>query len=168
MTYSIPLGRTEVPMTADQRPVMLALATNAVIVEREEKGAAMPTQQITNGRPSAADPDATPAEEQQLRELAVKRLERKRRFGMRAVSYAVVGVVLIAIWAITEYHNAGGWPTSGFSQSSSIPHEWNIWIIYPVLGLGLAVGIDAWHTFGHKPITEREIRREMDRLTRPR
>ena len=52
-----------------------------------------------------------------------------------------------------------------FSQSSSIPHEWNIWIIYPVLGLGLIFGIDAWNTFGRKPITEREIRREMDRLS---
>jgi hypothetical protein len=30
-------------------------------------------------------------------------------------------LILAAIWAITEYHNAGGWPTQGFSQSSGIP-----------------------------------------------
>jgi hypothetical protein len=48
---------------------------------------------------------------------------------------------------------------------TSIPYESNIWIIYPVLGLGLILGIDAWSTFGREPITEREIRREMDRLT---
>jgi hypothetical protein len=41
---------------------------------------------------------------------------------------------------------------------------WNVWIIYPVLGLGLIFGIDTWNTFGRKPITEHEIRREMDRL----
>jgi hypothetical protein len=50
-------------------------------------------------------------------------------------------------------------------ESSSIPHEWNIWIIYPVLGLGLILGVAAWNTFGTKPITEREVRREMDRLS---
>jgi len=87
---------------------------------------------------------------------------------MHAISSAVAGAVLIVIWAITEYSNAGGWPTNGFSQSSGIPHEWNIWIIYPVLGLGLILGLNAWHTFGRKPITEREGRREMDRLSRTR
>lgn len=140
---------------------MLALARNCPA----EKGAGIPTQQVTNGKASGLDAGPPIDDEQQLRELAVKQLERKRRFGMHAVSYAAVCVVLIVIWAITEYHNAGGWPTSGFSQSSSIPHEWNIWIIYPVLGLGLILGLDAWNTFGHKPLTEREIRREMDRLS---
>lgn len=125
----------------------------------------MPTQHVTSGDASVIDTRAPSDDERQLRELAVKQLERKRRFRMHAISYAVVCVVLIVIWAITEYHNAGGWPTSGFSQSSSIPHEWNIWIIYPVLGFGLILGIDAWNTFGRKPITEREIQREMDRLT---
>ncbi|MGO9886352.1 MAG: 2TM domain-containing protein [Solirubrobacteraceae bacterium] len=125
----------------------------------------MPTQQITNGKGSAVDVAAPSKDQLELRELAVKELERKRRFRMHAISYAAVCVVLIVIWAITEYSNAGGWPTSGFSQSSSIPHEWNIWIIYPVLGLGLILGIDAWNTFGRKPLTEREIRREMDRLS---
>ena len=125
----------------------------------------MPTQQITNGKASVVDAGAPSDDELKLRELAVKQLERKRRFRMHAISYAAACVVLIVIWAITEYSNAGGWPTNGFSQSSSIPHEWNIWIIYPVLGLGLILGIDAWNTFGRKPITEREIRREMDRLS---
>ena len=124
----------------------------------------MPTQQITNGTASVVDAGAPSDDERQLREQAVKQLERKRRFRMHAISYAVVCVALIVIWAITEYHNAGGWPTSGLSQSSRIPHEWNSWIIYPVLGLGLILGIDAWNTFGRQPITEREIRREMDRL----
>lgn len=84
---------------------------------------------------------------------------------MRTFSYAAASVVLAVIWAISEYNNAGGWPTDGFSQSSSIPHVWNIWIIYPIIGLGLALAIDAWNTYGKKPISESEIRREMDRLT---
>lgn len=84
---------------------------------------------------------------------------------MHAVSYAVVSIFLMIIWTISEYNNAGGWPTDGFSQSSSIPHVWNIWIIYPVLGLGVVAAIEAWNTYGKKPISESEIRRGMDRLT---
>jgi len=105
------------------------------------------------------------ASEQGVRELAVKQIERKRRFRARAFIAAAVSVLLVIIWAITEYNNAGGWPTSGFSQSSGIPHEWNSWIIYPVVALALGVAIDAWHTYRGKPITESEIRREMDRLS---
>lgn len=124
----------------------------------------MPVQQTTNEKPTSVDSRLVPSDEQQVRELAVEQIERKRRFRVRAVSAAVVGVALVVIWAIAEYHNAGGWPTSGFSQSSGIHHEWNSWVIYPVLALALGVGIDAWHTYRHKPISESEIRREMDRL----
>ena len=126
----------------------------------------MPTREITKEKASVVDKAASIGEEQQqLRQLAVKQLERKRRFRKHAIVYVAVCILLVVIWAVSEYHNAGGWPTSGFSQSSSIPHEWNIWIIYPVLGLGLGLVIDAWHTFGQKPLTEREIRREMDRVS---
>ena len=69
------------------------------------------------------------------------------------------------MWAISEYHNAGGWPSDGFSQSSGIAHVRNIWIIYPVLGLGLILALEAWNTYGRKPVSESEVRREMDRLT---
>jgi 2TM domain len=83
----------------------------------------MPTQQTANGKAPVVGTDVPSEDELQLRDVAVKQLERKRRFRM-----------------------------------------WNVWIIYPVLGLGLIFGIDTWNTFGRKPITEREIRREMDRL----
>jgi hypothetical protein len=124
----------------------------------------MPIPQTTDEKPAAVDSRLVAADEQRVRELAVEHIGRKRRFRMRAFSAAVVGIVLVIIWAITEYNNAGGWPTSGFSQSSGIHHEWNSWIIYPVVALALGVAIDAWHTYRHKPISESEIRREMDRL----
>jgi protein-S-isoprenylcysteine O-methyltransferase Ste14 len=125
----------------------------------------MSTQQSTTEKPAGVDSSLVTASEQRVRELAVKQIERKRRFRMRAFSAAAVSVLLVIIWAITEYHNAGGWPTSGFSQSSGIPHEWNSWIIYPVVVLALGVAVDAWRTYRGKPITESEIRREMDRLS---
>jgi hypothetical protein len=103
-------------------------------------------------------------DDQEIRELAVKQIERRHRFRMRAFSGALASIVLVVIWAVSEYNNAGGWPTAGFGQSSGIPHVWNDWIVYPLLLIGLAVAIDAWNTFRHKPITEGEIRREIDRL----
>ena len=124
----------------------------------------MPTQQITNGSPPVVEPKFPVRGEDEVRELAVKQIERKRHFQMRAFSGAVVSVVLVIIWAIGEYNNAHGWPTNGFSQSSGIYHVWNYWIIYPLVGIALAIAIDAWNTFRRKPISESEIRREMDRL----
>jgi len=124
----------------------------------------MSTQQtMTNGAPPGLL-NLPRADEQSIRELAIKQIERKRRFHARAFSAVAVGVMLVIIWAITEYNNAGGWPTSGFSQSSSIPNKWNSWIIYPIIALALGVAIDAWHTYRHRPVTEDEIRREIDRV----
>jgi hypothetical protein len=125
------------------------------ILRGETKGGSMTTQVI---------PSHPHTEE--IRELAIEQLRRKQRFVERAVGAGVALSALVAIWAVTEYNNAGGWPTSGFSQSSSIPNVWNIWIIYPALGVALLVALDAWHTFRRKALTEREIEQEMDRLTR--
>ena len=62
--------------------------------------------------------------------------------------------------------NAGGWPTSGFSQSSGIHHEWNYWIIYPLIAWVLFLGVRAWSLFLNKPISEREIQDEIERNRR--
>ena len=103
-------------------------------------------------------------DEEQVRKRAVEQIARKRRFYPRAFGAAALAVVLVIIWALAEYHNAHGWPTNGFSQSSGIYHTWNSWIIYPIIALALGVAIDWWHTYRRSPITEDEIRREMDRL----
>jgi len=125
----------------------------------------MPTQQITNGPPRVVEPTSSVRGEDEVRELAVKQIERKRRFETRAFAAGALGVVLVIIWAMAEYHNAHGWPTNGFSQSSGLYHTWNSWIIYPIFAIALGIGIDAWNTFRRKPISESEIRREMDRIT---
>ncbi len=121
----------------------------------------------TPTKTDGAAPDVVPVpdgDEEQLRKLAVEQIERKRRFYTRTFGAGAVAVLLVIIWAITEYHNANGWPTNGFSQSSGIYHEWNSWIIYPIIGLSLFVAIDWLQTHRRRPITEDEIRREMDRL----
>ena len=123
--------------------------------------------QISEDRHADFSPDAQASSEQLAREQAIKQIERKRRFKVSTAWATLAMIVVVVIWAITEYHNAGGWPTQGFSQSSSIPNTWNIWIIYPLIGYVVAVAAHAWFVYGHKPISEAEIKREMDRQAGP-
>jgi len=110
----------------------------------------------------AVPPDGEDAE----RQRAIKQIERRRHFHRELVVTAIGTVILIAIWATSEYHNAGGWPTQGFSQSSGIHDVWNYWIIYPLIAIALIVGGRAWSVYGHKPISEHEIKREIERQSR--
>ncbi len=123
---------------------------------------------ITEERPREATspPVASAAGGDEPRQLAIKQIERTRRFKMRAMASSLGMIVLTVIWAISEYYNAGGWPTDGFSQSSSIPNVWNIWIIYPLLAWVAFLVVSAWDVYFRKPITEREIRREVERQAR--
>ena len=52
----------------------------------------------------------SPAAEQLAREQAIKQIERKRRFWTGAAWSGIGMLILVIIWAMTEYHNAGGWP----------------------------------------------------------
>jgi hypothetical protein len=121
---------------------------------------------IINDRRAGTGPDASAGPGQLAREQAIKQIERRRRYWIRT-AVASVGMVLLAvIWAITEYHNAGGWPTQGFSQSSGVHNVWNIWIIYPAIAwafLTAAFGLDVYL---RKPISESKIQREIERQAR--
>ena len=107
---------------------------------------------------------AAPATEKELvRQQAIRQIERKRRFWWHLIVSTVILIVVTTSWAVSEYYNAGGWPTDGFSQSSGIPNVWNIWIIWPMLGWALYVSASACSTFLGKPISESEISREIER-----
>jgi len=97
------------------------------------------------------------------RQHAIRQIERRRHFHIELVVAGMAIVLLVATWATSEYHNAGGWPTHGFSQSSGIHDVWNFWIIYPVIGIALVLGARAWFVYGHRPPSESEIQREMNR-----
>jgi len=108
-------------------------------------------------------PASPPVEPDPAREAAVKQIERRQRFHGELMFWAVGLLVVTVVWAMTEYSNAGGWPTEGFSQSSSIPHVWNDWIIYPYLAAALFLTARARTVYGAKPISERDIEREIER-----
>jgi hypothetical protein len=87
---------------------------------------------------------SNPANEDPRRKPAMARIERSRHFHGELVVTGIGVVILIAIGATTEYHNAGGWPTQGFSQSSGIHDVWNYRIIDPLIAVVLIVAVRAW------------------------
>jgi hypothetical protein len=101
--------------------------------------------------------------EEMARRQAIKQIERRRHFRIEAITSGIAMAILVLIWALGEYHNAGGWPTNGFSQSSGIHDVWNYWIVYPVGAWVLILSARAWSVYGHRPISEREIQSEMQR-----
>jgi hypothetical protein len=112
-----------------------------------------------------ADRDTlVPANGGQLaRQQAIKQIERRRRFKISTAVSAVGMLFLVAIWAIAEYHNAGGWPTDGFSQSSGIHDVWNFWIIYPLGAWVFLTAAGGLTVYLRKPISESEIKHEIER-----
>jgi hypothetical protein len=93
---------------------------------------------------------------------AVERIKRRRNFHTHVVAYILGNIFLALVWATTEYHNAGGWPT-GF-RTGRMNHDWDPWIIYPLIAGTLALAVHAWIAFGRRPATEAEIEREVERL----
>jgi 2TM domain len=103
--------------------------------------------------------------EERLRQQAIKQIKKRRNFHIELVVSGIGMLILVLIWATTEYHNAGGWPTQGFSQSSGIHDVWNYWIIYPIGAWILIMAGRAWSVYRRRVITESEINQEIERQT---
>jgi 2TM domain len=123
---------------------------------------------VIHDSPTDHSPDAPADGDQLARQQAIRQIERRRRFRISTTWSAIAMVILVVIWAASEYHNAGGWPAHGFSQSSGIHEVWNFWIVYPLGAWLLIVAAHAWAVYGNKPISESEIKREIERQARPR
>jgi len=80
-----------------------------------------------------------------LRERALKRLKKKHDFHIHLVIYLMVNGLLVAVWAMT-----------------SPPF---FWPIFPLVGWGIGVVANAWDAYGSDEPTERQVNREMVRLT---
>jgi hypothetical protein len=123
---------------------------------------------VIHDSPTDHSPDAPVDGDQLARQQAIRQIERRRRFGISTTWSAIAMVILVVIWTASEYHNAGGWPVHGFSQSSGIHEVWNFWIVYPLGAWLLIVAAHAWAVYGSKPISESEIKQEIERQTGPR
>jgi hypothetical protein len=84
--------------------------------------------------------DAEPS----VREQALQRIKKRRDFNAHVVSYVLINAALWGIWAVT----GGG-------------YAWPAWV-----SGGWAIGLllNAWDVYGRRPITEADVRREIERI----
>jgi len=81
-----------------------------------------------------------------LREQAIRRLKKKRDFQAHLLVYVLVNAFIVAIWAVTG---------SGF-----------FWPIFPIIGWGIGVVLNAWDVYRVDEPDEDRIGREMEMLRR--
>ena len=85
-------------------------------------------------------------EDERLRERAIVRLKKKRDFRGHVLVYVLVNTFLVVIWWLTGAHL--------------------FWPIFPILGWGIGVVMNAWDVYRSEELGEEQIRREMERLRR--
>ena len=79
---------------------------------------------------------------QERRDAAIERIKEKRDFRKNVVSYLVVNVFLVGIWAVS----GGG-------------YFWPGWVM---AGWGIGLVLHGWKVYrGERPISDEEIQREM-------
>ena len=84
-----------------------------------------------------------------IRAFAKKRVKAQREFKQFLWVWLAVSILVIAIWALTG---------AGY-----------FWPMWPILGMGVAAlftGLDAYTKFTSKPITEADIDKEIERLSK--
>ena len=88
------------------------------------------------------DRDVTQQDE--MRESAVHRLKARRGFRVHVAVYLIVNALLVIIWG-----------------SSETAYFWPGWAIF---GWGIGLALHGWSIFLRTPISEDEIRREMEQV----
>ena len=86
----------------------------------------------------------TDTREQASRDRAVTQLKKRRDFYGHLLVYVLVNTFLVVIWAVVDAH--------GF-----------FWPVFPIVGWGIGVVMNAWDVFWRPQITEHDIQREIER-----
>lgn len=126
----------------------------------------MPTETLTtNERVSS---EALPKivrkrEDEALRTLALRHLERVRKFKLSLAVYVLSMLALTPVWIVTQYEQADGWPEH-LSTRSRYAGDWDPWIIWAALIGAFVVAIFAFRAYFSRPNTEAEVEREVERL----
>jgi len=89
---------------------------------------------------------STTADITEVREQALERLKKKQDFRAHVLVYAMVNALAWTIWALT----GAGFP----------------WPVFVTGGWGIGVVMNAWDVYWRQPITEADVRREIERLGR--
>lgn len=82
---------------------------------------------------------------EELRQRAITRLKKRSDFRGHVLVYTLVNAFLVTIWAMTNLH--------GF-----------FWPVFPIVGWGIGVVMNAWDVYRNDEIDEMRIREEIERL----
>jgi hypothetical protein len=85
------------------------------------------------------------ARDTELRERAIKRLKKRRDFRGHLLIYTLVNAFLVVIWAVTS--------PGGF-----------FWPIFPIVGWGIGVIMNAWDVYFAEDFSEEDIHKEIEHL----
>lgn len=85
------------------------------------------------------------ARDTELRERAIKYLKKRRDFRAHLLVYTLVNAFLVVTWVLTS--------SGGF-----------FWPIFPIVGWGIGVVMNAWDVYSPTDFTEEDIEKEIDRL----
>ena len=85
--------------------------------------------------------------EQAVRDRAIAHLKKRRDFVGHLLVYVLVNTFIVVIWAVTG--------ANGF-----------FWPVFPIVGWGIGVVMNAWDVYWRPGITEADIRHEMERQDR--
>jgi hypothetical protein len=126
----------------------------------------VPTETLTTNERVA--PEAVPKivrnrGDEALRKLALRHLERVRKFKLSLAVYVLSMLVLTPVWIVTQYEQADGWPEH-LSTRSRYAGDWDPWIIWVALIGALVVAIFAVRAYFERASTEGEIEHEIERL----
>jgi hypothetical protein len=97
-----------------------------------------------------------------LADVALNRIRRHRNLVTHLFAYLLGSLLVTIVWATTEYQNAEGWPTA--LRTGRQNHDWDPWIVYPLVAGAISVAVHAWIAYGRRAITERELADEIARL----
>ena len=81
------------------------------------------------------------------------------------ISFLVGVVALGVVWVLTEYFQDNTWPSRFADADDGRTDTWNPWFFWAVGIWAIVLGVHAVKTYGHRPPTEAEIQREIDRIT---
>ena len=86
--------------------------------------------------------------EEAARDRAITHLKKRRDFLGHLLVYVLVNTFIVVIWAVTD--------DNGF-----------FWPVFPIVGWGIGVVMNAWDVYWRPRITEQDIQQEMEREDKP-
>jgi 2TM domain len=93
------------------------------------------------GQQTLGNESSSPTPSGEARQMAFKRVQRKRKVIGDAVAYVAINAFLVVVWAVTDRG-----------------YFWPGWVLG---GWGLLLLLDVWNAYYRKSITDADIDREL-------